>query len=153
MTPHVSYKEVVRSDTAKRKGIKNIPNKEQLSMIRVLCLRVFEPLREHFDVPIFISSCFRSPELNIALGGARNSQHLANNGAAMDLDADMFGGTTNKKIGDYIRENLEFDQLIYEGKEDNSYAWIHVSYREDHNRNQVLIMERVNGKTIYKPYS
>jgi sugar/nucleoside kinase (ribokinase family) len=153
VTPHVSYKEVVRSDTAKRKGIKNIPDKKQLASIRILCRKVFEPVREHFGVPIFISSCFRSPKLNKAIGGAKNSQHLANNGAAMDLDADIFGKVTNTEIGDYIRENLDFDQLIYEDWQKDDYAWIHVSFNLAKNRNQTLVMERKKGKVTYKPYS
>lgn len=151
MTDHVSYKEVIRSDTAKRKGIKNVPTEEQLDRIRLLCERVFEPLRNHFGVPIFLSSVFRSPALNVILGGAKNSQHMANNGAAMDLDAQVFGKITNREIGDYIRKNLDFDQLIYEGKDGDDYAWIHVSYNVK-NRNEVLIMERINGKSTYKPY-
>ena len=152
MTEHVSYREVIRSDTAKRKGIVNIPNREQLARIYTLCEKVFEPLRNYLGVPIFISSCFRSPALNSALGGAKNSQHMANNGAAMDLDAHIFGETTNREIGNYIRENLEFDQLIYEGIDGDDYAWIHVSYNEGKNRNEVLVMEHKNGKTTYRPY-
>ena len=72
----------------------------------------------------------------------------------MDLDAQVFGGTTNKEIGDYIRKNLEYDQLIYEGWDDyhNDYAWIHCSYKEEGNRKEVLIMERINGKVTYKNY-
>ena len=111
---------------------------------------VFEPLREHLGVPVFISSMFRSPVLNEALEGARNSQHLSNNGAAMDLDAHVFGGTTNRKIGDYIRYNLTFDQLIYEGVDGNDFAWIHVSYNKGNNRNEVLVMKRKGGKATYK---
>lgn len=152
LTKHVSYKEVIRSDTAKRRGIKNIPTTKQLAKIRVLCEKVFEPLREYFGVPIFLSSVFRSSELNKALRGAKNSQHLANNGAAMDLDADIFGRITNKEIGDYIRENLEFDQLIYENWTGTDYAWIHVSYNEGKNRKEVLTMQRIKGKAVYKPY-
>ena len=150
ITKHVSYKEVIRSDTAKRKGIENVPTKRQLVRIRILCRKVFEPLREFLRVPVFFSSVFRSSELNKALRGAKGSQHLADNGAAMDLDADVFGYTTNKDIGDYIRENLEFDQLIYEDWKYNDYAWIHISYNEGKNRNQVLVMKRIGGKATYK---
>ena len=153
ISKHVSYNEVIRSDIAKRKGIENIPTKRQLVRIRILCQEVFEPLREFLRIPIFLSSVFRSSELNKVLGGAKNSQHLANNGAAMDLDADVFGYIPNKDIGNYIRKNLEFDQLIYEDWKNNDYAWIHCSYNEGKNRNQVLIMERKNGKVTYESLS
>jgi len=152
VSEHVSYREVIRSDTAKRRGITNIPNQEQLHRIRILCERVFEPLRNYLAVPIFISSCFRSAALNIVIGGASGSQHMANRGAAIDLDAHIFGGTTNREIGDYIRKHLEFDQLIYEGIDGDDYAWIHVSYDEGRNRNQVLVMEFKEGKATYRPY-
>ena len=136
----------------KRYVIEGAPNQDQLFRIRLLCERVFEPLRIYLGVPIFISSCFRSAALNVILGGARGSQHMANNGAAMDLDAQIFGGTTNKEIGDFIKDHLEFDQLIYEGIDGDDYAWIHVSYNEGKNRNEVLVMEHKNGKTTYRPY-
>jgi hypothetical protein len=103
--------------------------------------------------PIYISSCFRSKALNKALGGAKNSQHMANYGAAMDLDSQVFGGATNRELGDWIRENLDFDQLIYEGWDEDydDYAWIHCSYvDEERNRNQVLVMYKEGDKTKYK---
>jgi len=152
ISEHISYREAVRSDTAKRMGMDNVPGAEQLKRITTLCKKVFEPLREYMGVPIYISSCFRSPALNKIIGGAKNSQHLANNGAAFDLDAQVFGGTTNREIGDYIRKNLEFDQLIYEDWDDGDYAWIHCSYNEGNNRNEVLVMKRINGKVGYERY-
>jgi len=153
ISEHISYREAVRSDTAKRMGLDNVPSAEQLKRITTLCKKVFEPLREYTGTPIYISSCFRSPALNKIIGGAKNSQHLANNGAAFDLDAQVFGGTTNREIGDYIRKNLEFDQLIYEDwdSEFGDYAWIHCSYNEK-NRNEVLVMKRINGKVGYERY-
>jgi hypothetical protein len=121
--------------------------------MRVLAEKVFEPLREHFGVPIFISSFFRTAQLNKLLGGAKGSQHMANNGAAMDLDAEVFCGITNKDIFDYIKGNLEFDQLIYEDvKSDGSAGWVHVSYSEGKNRRQVLTMTLKDGKQIYSEY-
>ena len=152
ITEHVSYREVIRSDTAKRKGIENIPTKRQLVRIRILCREIFEPLREYLGVPVFLSSVFRSSELNEALSGSENSQHLADNGAAMDLDADIFRDTTNKEIGDFIRNTLIFDQLIYEDWKGDDYAWIHVSYNKGENRNEVLVMERINQKPTYRYY-
>lgn len=150
------YREIVRSQTAKRKGIDNTPTEEQLARIKILCEEVFEPLRNHMRHAIYISSCFRAPALNRALGGAKNSQHLADNGAAMDLDGQVFGGATNRELGDWIRLNLNFDQLIYEGwdTEYDDYAWIHVSYvNDDSNRNQSLIMYKDgDNKTKYKVF-
>ena len=151
----MKYREVIRSQTAKRRGLNNNPSEEQLARIKIFCVEVFEPLREHIGRPIYVSSCFRSPALNKALGGAKNSQHMADNGAAMDLDAQTFGYSTNLEIGDYIRENLDFDQLIYEGWDEHydDYAWIHCSYvSTEQNRNQVLIMFRDNGRTRYKVF-
>lgn len=153
LSKHVSYKEATRSMVAKRNGWKNDPSKEQLARIKTLCEKVFEPLREYVNKPIYIHSMFRSPEVNKAIGGATSSQHMANKGAAMDIDGQIFGGITNTEIGDYIRENLEFDQLIYEGWDEdfNDYAWIHCSYNEGANRNQVLVMYLdENGKTKYE---
>ena len=78
---------------------------------------------------------------------------MANNGAAMDLDADVYCGITNRQIFDYIKDNLEFDQLIYEDvKPDGTAGWVHVSYNKDRNRKEILIMKRVNGKTVYEKY-
>lgn len=152
ISKHVAYKEVVRSNTARRRGIKNIPTSRQLGRIIVLCKKVFEPLRKHVKKPIYISSMFRSAKLNRVLGGAKRSQHMANNGAAMDLDAHIFGKVTNRELGDYIKDNLEFDQLIYEDwdQDFDDYAWIHCSYNEGNNRNQVLHMYRVKGKVKYE---
>lgn len=153
ISEHVAYSEVIRSDTAKRKGIKNNPSDIQLERIKLFAEKVFEPLRNYVGVPIFISSCFRSKALNKALGGATSSQHMANNGAAMDLDADIFKGVTNKEIFDYIKDNLDFDQLIIEnvGK-DGTGGWIHVSYKEFNNRKEVLRMTIKNGKSTYTKY-
>lgn len=151
----MKYREVIRSQTAKRKGLSNSPTDDQLARIKTFCVEVFEPLREYMRHPIYVSSCFRSPALNKALGGAKNSQHMADNGAAMDLDGQIFGGATNRDIGDYIRFNLDFDQLIFEGWDDDydDYAWVHCSYvSEEKNRNQVLIMFRDNNKNKYKNF-
>lgn len=154
ITRHVAYKEVVRSITARRRNIKNIPTEEQLARIKILCEKVFEPLRKHVKKPIYISSMFRSAKLNKVLGGAKRSQHMANKGAAMDLDAQTFGKVTNRELGDYIKDNLEFDQLIYEDWDEDfdDYAWIHCSYNEGNNRNQVLVMKRVKGRVKYEIY-
>lgn len=154
ISKHVAYSEVIHSDTAVRKGISNIPSKEQLDNIKELAVKVFEPLRAHFNVPIYISSGFRSVELNKALKGAKNSQHCANNGAAFDLDADRYNRISNSDIFNYILNNLEFDQLIAEFEENGQPRWVHVSYKTEDNRKQVLIATKNSfNKTIYKSYT
>lgn len=154
ISKHVSYDEVVNSPMAISKGIDNTPTKEQLERIKELAINVFEPIREHFGKPIGITSIFRSKELNIELGGAPNSQHMANIGAAMDIDADKYGGITNLELFNYIKDNIEFDQLIAEAVHKGSVQWVHVSYNKGSNRKQVLIMHKEStGKTVYAPYS
>ena len=155
LSNHITLKEAYgRSTTAKRLGITNEPDAEQLVRMKALAENIFEPLREAIGKPIFIHSMFRSLALNEAIGGAKNSQHMANNGAAMDIDSQIFGGTTNKEIFDYIRKNLDFDQLIGEEfTEDGDYEWIHVSYKDEDNRGQVLEMVRSDdGKATYRVY-
>lgn len=154
ISKNISYNEAVYSDTAKRKGIKNEPTKCQLENMKKLAEMVFEPLRIQMATPIYVSSMFRSEELNKAIGGASSSQHLANNGAAMDLDADIFGVVTNRQIFEFIKDNLTFDQLIAEFEEKGQPRWVHVSYKVKDNRGQVLIAYKdANGKTKYEKYS
>jgi hypothetical protein len=151
ISPHVLYSEVVHSDTAKRLGIDNTPNGGQTERIKTTAQKIFEPLRLALGVPIYISSCFRSEALNKAIGGAKNSRHMT--GEAMDLDAEKYGQTTNKAIFEYIKDNLEFDQLIWEFGTDTEPEWVHVSYTYKHpNRNEVLKAVSVNGKAVYEPY-
>lgn len=148
ISAHVSYREVTFSQTAVRKGINNDPNATQLANIQRLCERVFEPLREWAGGAIKINSCFRSEELNKAIGGANSSQHCANNGAAMDIDDD-FGAKTNAEMFHWIRENVVFDQLIWEFGNENNPDWVHVSLKEEGNRKEILQAIRVNGRTSY----
>lgn len=152
LSEHLTYKEATVSQTAKKEGIDNTPNNEQLLNMVAIAKNVFEPLREHFKVPIYVSSMFRSDELNIALKGAEGSQHCS--GEAMDLDADIFGKITNEEIFYWILNNLEFDQLIAEGVDKNGIAWVHVSYkRTGKNRKQILIMYKENKKSKYITYN
>lgn len=154
ISKHISYSEAIHSDTAKKHNIDNTPNGLHLVNMCYIAKNVFEPLREHFKVPIFISSMFRSLALNKALKGAKNSQHMANNGAAMDLDADRYGNITNTQIFNYIKDNLEFDQLIAELEQNGQPRWIHVSYNEGKNRKQVLIAYKDKfGRIRYKDYT
>ena len=150
LSKHLSYSEAIHSDTAAREGIDNIPTGGQLINLQLLSINIFESVREYFNVPIYVSSMFRSEELNEALKGADNSQHMANSGAAMDLDADRYGRISNKHIFDFIKDNLEFDQLIAEYEEGGQPKWIHCSYNKGANRKEVFIAVRGKG---YLPYT
>lgn len=133
ISAHITYAEATKSQTAIRKGIDNTPDAATLVRMRLVAEKVFEPLRNHFGIPIGISSFYRSPKLNKAIGGVRNSQHVT--GEAIDIDADIFGGITNHMIFEWIRSNLNFDQLI---KEYGEHGWVHVSYKASGNRGEVL---------------
>jgi zinc D-Ala-D-Ala carboxypeptidase len=147
ISKHVSYKEGVYSITATRRGIDNIPNSEQLDNMELIAKKVFEPLREWVNGPIKINSFFRSPELNTAIGGSSKSQHCK--GQAMDID-DTFGKATNAEMYNWIKENLDFDQMIWEFGDDGNPDWVHVSYvSEEENRNRCLKAYRKDGKTQY----
>jgi len=151
ISKYVSYNEVVRSNTALRKNIDNSPNAEQIERIIILCKKVFDPLREWVGGPVKINSVFRSKKLNDAIGGSKSSQHMANKGAAVDID-DVYKHKTNLEMFYYIKENLQFDQLIAEFPENGEPRWIHVSYNEGNNRNKILIAAKINKKTTYLLY-
>jgi hypothetical protein len=145
LSKNLALAEVMRSESAKRKGISNMPTPEHIENFKILAENIFEPIREHFGVPIMISSGYRSKELNKAIGGAASSQHLL--GQALDLDMDgTKNGVTNKMVFDYIKDNLNFDQLINEF----DYSWVHVSYNPSgKQRKQILNAIKVGGKTSY----
>jgi zinc D-Ala-D-Ala carboxypeptidase len=150
ISQHLSLSEVTRSETAKRKGISNTPTAEHLDNFKLLAEKVFEPIRLHFGVPIHISSGYRSKELNDAIGGSQTSQH--SKGQAIDIDMDgSSNGVTNKMIYDFIKEKLDFDQLIWEFGTDSNPDWVHVSYTKTGNRKQKLKAVRSGGKTTYLP--
>jgi hypothetical protein len=137
----------VYSNTATRRGIDNTPNDEQLNNMELIANEVFEPLREWVGGPIKINSFFRCPELNTAIGGSSKSQHCK--GQAIDID-DTFGKATNAEMYNFIKENLDFDQMIWEFGDDDNPAWVHISYvSEDDNRRRCLKAYKENGKTKY----
>lgn len=149
ITKHVSLSEVTKSNTATRLGINNTPNEAQLKNIRTLSENVFEPLREWVGGAIKINSGFRSYELNKAIGGSQTSQHSANNGAAFDID-DTFGHKTNKEMFEFIKNNLDFDQMIWEFGTDENPDWVHVSYvGPGANRKQVLRAKKNSSNRTY----
>lgn len=152
VSANITLAEAIKSQVAERKGIDNTPPVEYFINMKLLAEKVFEPLRAHFGVPIAITSFYRSPKLNRAIGGASNSQHCK--GEAMDIDADILGKINNKQIFDYIRLNLDFDQLIWEfDNGDGTPKWVHVSYKKAGNRKQILVAKKNSaGKTIYEPW-
>ena len=150
LSTHLALAEVMRSETAKRKGISNMPTPEHIENFKKLAENVFEPIREHFGKPIHLSSGYRSAALNKAVGGASSSQHCK--GEAIDIDMD---GTsiTNKQIFDFVKANVNFDQMIWEFGTDANPDWVHVSYNSDGpQRKQILKAVKSGGGTKYLPF-
>jgi hypothetical protein len=140
ISKHISYKEATRSNTAVRRGINNTPNGDEIDRMRLLAEKVFEPLRVHFGEPIRVNSFFRCSALNVAVGGSKTSQHCS--GEAIDIDAT--NGITNKQLFNYIKDNLEFDQLIWEYGTDKEPDWVHVSFT-NRRSNRKKILKAVKG--------
>jgi zinc D-Ala-D-Ala carboxypeptidase len=150
LSKHLDLSEVIRSDSAKRNGISNMPTPEHIENFKLLAEKVFEPIREHFGVPIRISSGYRSKELNDKTKGAsKTSDHCF--GRAIDIDND---GTsiTNKQIFDFIKNNLKYKQLIFEFGTDENPAWVHVSYDPNNLKNETLKAIKVKNVTKYIKY-
>ena len=148
ISKHISYPEAIHSNTAKRKGIDNTPSQTQVDAMRLLAEKIFEPLREWVGGPIKVNSFFRSVTLNESIGGASSSQHCK--GQAMDID-DVYGYKSNAEMYNWIKENLNFDQMIWEFGTDMQPNWVHVSYvSEEDNRNKCLKAYKEHGKTKYK---
>jgi zinc D-Ala-D-Ala carboxypeptidase len=144
LSEHLSLSEVIRSESAKRNDISNMPTPEHIENFKILAAKVFEPIREHFGVPIRISSGYRSKELNKCVGGSTTSQHSS--GEAIDIDQD-YTTITNKQVFEYIKDNLTFDQLINEF----DYSWVHVSYKANgKQRGEVLEAYKVGKVTKYR---
>ena len=150
LSENFTLAELTISETGKRLGIKNVPNKEQIKALQLLCLKVLQTIRNHFGIPIHISSGFRIKELNKAIGGAGTSQHCRGEAADIDMDNTT---VTNRQVFDFIRLNLQFDQLIFEFGTSKNPDWVHVSYNSNGNqRNQVLIAKKIAGKSVYQNF-
>ena len=152
LSENLDLGELTRSESARRAGISNMPTTEHIENMKKLATNVFQPIREHFGVPIFISSGYRSNALNTAIKGSLSSQHCS--GEAIDIDMDgSSSGVTNKEVFDFIKDNLEFDQLIWEFGSKNNPDWVHVSYESTgRQRKQVLRAVKTNGTTKYEKY-
>ena len=151
ISDNISYKEATRSETAQRLGISNKPKKEHIENMELIADKIFKPLREWVDHPLRINRFYRSEELNSRIGGSLSSAHK--DGLAMDLDS--LGGKTNLEMFHYIKDNLEFDQLIWEFGTDKRPDWVHVSYNSNgKQRGQILVAKRNSkGKTYYENWS
>jgi hypothetical protein len=148
ISEHLSLAELIRSESAKRNGITNMPPPEHIANLKLLAENIFEPIRVNFRCPILISSGYRSKELNAVIGGANASQHSF--GQAIDIDMDdTTYGVTNAEVFQFIKDKLPFDQLIWEFGNILNPAWVHVSYSDRHRR-QILKATKTNGITNYK---
>ena len=151
LSKNLSLREVTKSRTAVRLGIDNTPDDWTIENLRAIAENIFQPLRNAFGTPIYVSSGYRSEDLNAAIGGSKRSQHIQ--GRALDLDADVFGGCSNGEIFRFILNNLTFDQLIWEFGDQDNPDWLHVSYvRDGLNRGRCLKACRDDrGKVYYEP--
>jgi len=149
LTENFSLIELTKSQTAERKGIDNTPSTEHQENLRSLCEMILQPIRDHFEQVVSISSGYRSPELCVAIGSSTKSQHARGEAA----DFEIFG-VSNKELADYIDQNLDYDQLILEywkGEDEPNSGWVHCSFTLNGNRKQYLRAYKENGSTKYEP--
>lgn len=144
LSEHFTKAEFEHSNTAIQRGIQNVMDSGQTQKAIDLCENVLEPLRKHLGVPIKLNCGYRSPLVNKAVGGAKMSQHIL--GEAVDVDLH------SRETFEWIINNLEFDQAIFEFGTDENAGWFHLSYRKGRNRKQALRAKKVNGKTVYVPF-
>lgn len=149
LSKNLTLKEAIKSNTASRLGIDNTPEDWEIHNLRAVAENVFQPIRDHFGVPIGVSSGYRSKKLNKAIGGSKYSQHMI--GEALDIDADIFGRVTNAEIFNFVKNNLEWDQMIWEFGDDKEPNWVHISYKESgKNRKQIKRAYRDERGVHYK---
>ena len=148
ISENISFKEGTFSATATRLGINNVPDKEALMNMQILAKKIFEPLRVYVGGPIKVNSFYRSPDLNKAIGGSRKSQHCQ--GCAIDID-DVFGVRTNAQMYHWVKDNLDFDQMIWEFGDEDNPDWVHISYvNSKDNRNRCLRAVKCASGTSYR---
>ena len=147
LSENFSLVELTKSQTAERKGINNTPSTEHQENLKLLCTHVLQPIRDHFNRVVSVSSGYRSSELCIAIGSKTTSQHAK--GQAADFE---IYGLSNKELADWIKENLDYDQLILEywKESDPNSGWVHCSYKSEGNRKQYLKAYKENGRTKYE---
>jgi zinc D-Ala-D-Ala carboxypeptidase len=146
LTKNFTLEEMTKSETALRYDIDNTPNEQEISAMKLLAEKVLQPVRDHFGKGVKVNSGFRNQDVNQKVGGSRNSDHIR--GQAADIE---IPGIPNAELAEWIKDNLEFNQLILEfytpGVPDS--GWVHVSYIPEANRNQVLTATKKDGKTVY----
>lgn len=152
LSKNLSLKEMTKSRTALRRGIDNSPTPEHIENMKALAENIFQPIRDYFGVPIYISSGYRSEALNNAIGGSKTSQH--SKGQAIDLDRDAHSQPHNSDLFIFVKDNLDFDQMIWEFGTDDNPDWVHISYNPDgKQRNQLLVAYKdSNNRTRYKQW-
>lgn len=151
LSKNLSLVEATKSATAIKHGIANEPTQEHLQNLKLVAENVFQPIREHFSKPLAVSSGYRSKALNSLLNGSKSSQHCK--GEALDLDGEGFGGISNGDIFYFIKENIDFDQLIWEFGTNENPDWVHVSYKSEENRGEILIAYKdENLRTRYRKW-
>jgi zinc D-Ala-D-Ala carboxypeptidase len=133
ISEHITIEEATKSLTAIRFGIDNTPKQDILNNMVLVAIKCFEPLRKWYNKPIKVNSFYRCTLLNEKVGGSKTSQHTK--GEAIDMDAGS--KEENKKLFDWCKDNLEFDQLINE----YDYSWVHISYSKTKNRKQILTVK------------
>ncbi len=145
LSENFTLAELTKSDTAIRKGIDNSPTDEHLENLKAVVQNVLQPVRDHFG-PVRVTSGYRSEALNDAIGGSSKSQH--SKGQAVDFEV---SGVSNYDVACWIRDNIEFDQLILEFyvSGDPNSGWVHCSYKDGDNREECLTATKENGKTVY----
>jgi hypothetical protein len=135
ISKNFTLEELLASDTAKAKGIKNVPGTQEVCALCALVINILQPLRDAMGEPIKIGSGYRSLALNKAVGGVANSQHMKGEAADLCIDGDKIKG---KRWFDWIKAHCEYDQIIWEHNAKGNY-WVHVSFRADgKNRKQVI---------------
>ncbi len=137
ISKHISYSEATHSNTAKAKGIDNTPNEVQLAAMKLVAEKCFEPLREWYGKPIRINSFFRNEQTNKAVKGSKTSDHVK--GMAIDLDAGS--NSENLKLFNWLKDNVEFKQLIHEYGDKSGPEWVHISYDPKDLRTQLLYIK------------
>jgi len=143
--------ELIKSQTAEREGINNNPSEAQIGKLQRLCENVLQPVRDHFGMPVGVSSGFRSAELCLKVGSSVNSQHTK--GEAADFE---IAGVSNQDLAHWIDKNLDYDQMILEfwNPDEPNSGWVHCSYKSpEENRKEFLRAYRDNGKVHYEKYS
>jgi len=146
LTANFSLHEMTKSETALRKGMPNEPTEADIANLKLLAEKVLQPLRDHYGVGIKVNSGYRSPDVNAAVGGSRTSDHCK--GQAADIE---IAGIPNATLAQYIKDSLQYTQLILEfytpGIPDS--GWVHVSYDNNNLKCQALTAVKKDGKTVY----